>query len=420
MEKFIVNQSSGTEGRYRGPHQLPPQLSPTWTRESCASAATEARRTPSAPAIRETLAAHSCRRLTSLCEAVGFDRAAVRRATSTLDKLMSLWGDRPIGETDGWVSDIADDNSPIEFSLVVSESGPEVRMMLEAHGGPSMSDQRRAALELTRSLADFPGVDLERFWRIAELFLPAEFLGGKFALWHSVCFSPRDNPTFKAYFNPQARSKAMAQALVRTALQELGFPRAWPLLEQLAAARGPESDELKYFALDLASDRLARVKVYFLHHHATPAELASACRTAQNPDAADAQGFALAMAGGATKLSARPPYTCHSFVEGDGDRPREINLYVPACAYAEDDQVLSARVVEYMQAQGMSSAVYQNALARFAHRPLEAGIGIHSYVAASRRKGARRITVYLSPELNRTFPRGSVPAAPASAPRSTP
>lgn len=87
---------------------------------------------------------------------------------------------------------------------------------------------------------------------------------------------------FKAYFHPQARGRALAPALARTALQELGFPQAWPLLEKLAAARGPESDELKYFALDLTSDRLARVKVYFLHPHATPAELASACRTAQN------------------------------------------------------------------------------------------------------------------------------------------
>ena len=327
---------------------------------------------------------------------------------------MSGWGDLPVGEIDGWVSDIADDNSPIEFSLAVSDSGPEIRMMLEALGGPSMSDQRRAALELTRRIAAFPEVDLGRFWRIADLFLPEAYLGGKFALWHSVCFSPTENPHFKAYFNPQARGAGMAQALVQAALQELGFPQAWTLLEQYAAARGPIRDELKYFALDLTSDRLARVKVYFLHHHATPAELASACRTAENHDAAAAEGFALAMAGGVTTLSARAPYTCHAFVERDGCRPRETNLYIPACAYAANDQVLSTRVAEYMQLNGMNTALYQHALARFAHRPLDAGLGIHSYVAASRRNGARRLTVYLSPELNRTFPAGSVPAAPAS------
>ena len=136
MEKSIVNQSAGTEESYRGLHQLPT----AWTRDGGASAVGQ---------IRETLAAHSCRRLAGLCDAVGFNREAVRRATSTLERLMSGWGDRLIGQTDGWVSDIADDNSPVEFSLVVSESGPEVRMMLEAHGGPSMNDQRRAALELT-------------------------------------------------------------------------------------------------------------------------------------------------------------------------------------------------------------------------------------------------------------------------------
>lgn len=364
---------------------------------------------------RESLVTHSCRRLAILCEAVGFDPAAVKRATRTLEELMQPWGNRPLGETDGWVSDIADDNSPIEFSLVFSESGPEVRMMIEALGGPEIDAQRQAALALTDRIAAQPGVGVSRFWRLAELFLPKVFLGGKFALWHSFCFTARENPTFKVYFNPQARGAGMAQSLAQEALRELGFQHAWPHLARVAAARGPERDELKYFALDLSEDPLARAKVYFLHHQATPAELAAACCTAQNQDAAGAHRFAVAMTGDAPLLSARPPYTCHSFIGRDGDRPRETNLYIPACAYAEDDQVLSARVAAYMRTQGMNPALYERALTRFAHRRLDAGIGLHSYVAASRRKGARRLTVYLSPELNRTFPRGSVPAVPVPA-----
>lgn len=372
---------------------------------------------------RETLAGHACRRLSNLCDAVGFDHAAVKRATRTLEELMQPWGTLPLGETGGWVSDIADDNSPIEFSLVFSESGPEVRMMIEALGGPAMDDQRRAALDLTAKLAAQPGVALSRFWRLADLFLPKQFLGGKFALWHSFCFSANENPTFKVYFNPQARGAAMAQALTQEALRALDFPRAWPHLARIAAARGPELDELKYFALDLSDDPLARAKVYFLHHHATPEQLAAASCTAENQDAADAHRFASAMTGGAARLAARPPYTCHSFVEQSVGpsadqgivRPRETNLYVPACAYAQDDQELAVRVAGYMRTQGMDAALYERVLSRFAHRPLEAGIGIHSYVATSRRRGARRLTIYLSPELNRTFPRGSVPAVPVPA-----
>lgn len=333
---------------------------------------------------------------------------------------MHPWGALPVGETGGWISDIADDHSPVEFSLVLSESGPEVRVMIEALGGPSMLGQKQAALALTGRIAAQPGVDLSRFERIAELFLPAEFLGGKFALWHSFCFFPKGNPTFKAYFNPQARGRDRAPELVQEALRQLGFPRAWPLLAGAAAARGPERDELKYFALDLTDDPLARAKVYFLHHHATPAELATACHTAQHPDPADVHRFATAMAAGAKALSSRPPYTCHCFLDGDGDRPREFNLYVPACAYAADDQVLSERVAEYLRTQGINPAPYERALSRFAHRPLSAGLGLHSYVATSRRRGARRLTVYLSPELNHVFPRGSVPAMPASAGRPLP
>jgi hypothetical protein len=55
-----------------------------------------------------------------------------------------------------------------------------------------------------------------------------------------------------------------------------------------------------------------------------------------------------------------------------------------------------------------------------AQRPLDAGTGLHSYVATSRRKDRRRVTVYISPEINGPHRVGSVPcpAAPRRSPQA--
>src|SRR5215207_7687359 len=129
----------------------------------------------------DLLVDHSAARLGGLCRAVGFEDHAVQRAVSALRRLMHPWGDVPIGCDSGWVSDIADDHSPIEFSLSFDGGVPEVRMMIEAQGAhPTLESQAAAALALTHKLAQEPEVDLDRFDRVADLFLPEEFQGGKF------------------------------------------------------------------------------------------------------------------------------------------------------------------------------------------------------------------------------------------------
>jgi len=243
-------------------------------------------------APEERLVDHSAARLGGLCRAVGFEDHAVDRAVSTLRRLMHPWGAVAVGGDSGWVSDIADDHSPIEFSLSFDGGIPEVRMMIEAQGMSStLESQAAAAIALTQKLAHEPGVDLERFHLVADLFLPEEFRAGKFGLWHSFCFGAHGEPTFKVYFNPLAHGEGREQGLVQEALNRLGFRDAWPLLAGVGAARGPIQDELKYFALDLTRGCASRVKVYFLHHEAMPGDLDAACRTASSlraPRSADA------------------------------------------------------------------------------------------------------------------------------------
>ena len=67
--------------------------------------------------------------------------------------------------------------------------------------------------------------------------------------------------------------------------------------------------------------------------------------------------------------------------------------------YAADDRVARERIYGYLRSRGLDADLYDRALGAAAHRPLEAGTGLHSYV--SLRTGVRppRVTVYFAAEL---------------------
>lgn len=270
-------------------------------------------------------------------------------------------------------------------------------MMIEAQGrGPTLLDQRQAGHELNQKLERDFGASSTRLRAIEALFLPDE-PEGKFSIWHSVCFSPDKPASFKVYLNPWARGQQHGYSLIAQALDVLGFPRSWAALEAQVCARGGELDQAKYFALDLADDDVARVKVYVHHLHPTLGLLENSFRLAPEHQPGQATEFIRALTGDAPELPTRFG-TSHSFVSGPSARPTESSLYVPVCAYARDDATIRDRMANYLLGQGVAPTHYDAALAAFAHRPLNAGLGIHSYVAAGWRRGRLRATAYLSPE----------------------
>ena len=157
----------------------------------------------------------------------------------------------------------------VRFSIAFApDEAPVVRFLVEAQGGePTLASTRDAALDLTRRLTEH-GVDLTRFDRIRDLFLPP-VPNARFALWHAARLS--GGPEVKAYFNPQNAGKERSFELVESAMRTLGFESAWPALLQ-AAQRRTSDDEIRYFALDLAGGGAARVKVYLpaRRHHGAP------------------------------------------------------------------------------------------------------------------------------------------------------
>ncbi|HEY3493460.1 MAG TPA: tryptophan dimethylallyltransferase family protein, partial [Polyangiaceae bacterium] len=294
-------------------------------------------------------------RLRVLCTAARFG-AETDAAVETFQKLISPWADCPRSEPRGWFSEVSDDNTPIEFSVAMAGDRVDVRVLFEPQAArPVLHDYRDAALSFQARLEREFGASLQRFRQVEDLFVP-EDMQGPFAIWSSAVFSPRKAPSFKAYLNPQARGIEHSHALVREGLERLGFSRAWINLESTVLRRGPELDELKYFALDLSDDAEARVKVYVRHHAASAEDLEFASSIADGYIENETLDFVRAMRGSDERLVQRAPFTCSSFVGSAAEYPAATTVYVPVCAYTHDDAAGLERVRSYMQRQGLDSS----------------------------------------------------------------
>jgi hypothetical protein len=151
------------------------------------------------------------------------------------------------------------------------------------------------------------------------------------------------------------------------------------------------------------------VKVYVRHHDATPEDLRLAASAAPGVDHVEMEEFARAMGGGARRFKDRATFTCAAFV-GASQHPAAATQYVPVCAYALDDLEVQDRVSSYLREHGLDALPYRRVLDGFANRPLDAGVGMQSWVAFRRYQGVPRLTIYLGTETGRVHAPGSVPA----------
>jgi DMATS type aromatic prenyltransferase len=306
---------------------------------------------------------------------------------------VSPWGAAPVPSTPTWPSDIGDDHSPYEFSIAFAPNeSPAVRFLVEAQGAePTFAHTRDAALALTRRLVA-QGVDLARFERVRDLFLP-DVPNARFALWHAARLS--GSPEVKAYFNPQIAGKARSFELVESAMRTLGFGSAWPTLLH-AAQRTTIDDEIRYFALDLAAGSAARAKVYLYQRDVTTAHLERMAAVRPGYAKGEVTEFCRAMTGTSEPHTAFPFCTYLSFIEGQAV-PNEVAIQIPIRFYARNDAVARDRITAFMRARGLPADAYEAALDALAPRTLDAGAGLTTYV--SLRTGTDRLTVYIATEL---------------------
>jgi DMATS type aromatic prenyltransferase len=318
--------------------------------------------------------------------------------------------------TPAYPSDVVDDHTPYELSLALGGATPELRLLVEtSDGDDSLVGRWRAARRAGEWLRDEHGADLRRLDVIADLFEP-HGEHGLFALWHAIVFKPDAAPETKVYLDLRARGSALAPAILEEALDRLGLAAAYPRLMSDACRRGPVLDELVYFSLDLAAHDSARVKVYFRHHHAVAADVERVIGNLGGVEAGEITGFCETVLGDAGPYRARPLVSCWSF-SGGGARPTGATLYAPIAYYVRDDAEAHARIQRWLGGQLMDVDRYDRSLAAFARRPLDRGVGMHSYVSFKRDANHPKLTCYLAPEAYQTFAPSSLASRTFVAPK---
>jgi hypothetical protein len=332
-----------------------------------------------------------------LLRAVGLADSA-ERSTELLSEALGPGCLRPLSSVPHWPSFVADDHTPVEFSVALAQNErPAVRMIVESIAEqPDRRANMVAALGVLDRLTARHQLDLRRFDLVRDLFLP-EDPQGAFAFWYSLIVHPDSAPEIKVYLNPEVRGRESATALVSEGLGRLGLGAAFPTVADHALRR-EGLDRFSFFALDLMDSQRARVKTYVSHEEAEIADVTRAAAAAPDVDPV-LLADVIALAGGGTGPFTRRPLTSsYTFLSGDTDRPSGYSLYIPVRDYVQDDLEACERVLAIMARCGLDTAPFVMALASLVRRPLAGGVGLIAHVALRLGRPRPGVTVYLSSE----------------------
>jgi hypothetical protein len=350
-------------------------------------------------------------RLRALCESVGYTPAEVQTVQRFFTAMSDGWGQRRIGTTPPWLSDITDDHTPYEFSVALEGEFPEVRFLIESQNNPTtLQTSWEDGLALNDRLNQEFGVPLDRFNLVKDLFEPRN-PAARYSLWHAFGLKTGNKPAVKVYLNPQARGPENSRALVKEALERLGFANAWRFLSEVAMRRGTK-DQLIYFSLDLSANRAARIKIYIAHQDATADDVEAIMSQTKEYVPGEAYAYYKKMLGSDGGFQVpRSTQTCLAFTSDDDVSPYHVTLYVPVRCYAKHDQEAMERIKSVLEPSRYT--VLEKAVKALARRPLDAGVGLVQWASMRREAGKMRMTFYVASEAYSTSaPRWVTPEAP--------
>jgi DMATS type aromatic prenyltransferase len=338
------------------------------------------------------------RKLSRLCDGLGLSQQ--RRSAIELFRFLTKdWSHWPLGEWPAWRSDITDDGTPFEFSVAFGVHVPRLRILVESQQSPiGRLSTWLAALRLNERLKSVPGVDLERFERIRDLFTPGE-RSCQFHLWHAADLNQDGSAAFKLYLNPQVSGPQRARGIVDEALSRLDLEEASTFLSSPARGGGAHNS-FAYCSLDLSSTNKARVKVYVAHGHATGDEIDAALEGCIDHVRGDGTRWMSGMLGSRGPFDRRPILTCYAFT---GDRaPPRATLHIPVRSYLRSDAEAVERASEFLGSQG---SALRSALSQTCSRALDQGRGCLTYVSFKRIGRDTSVSTYIAPEAYTVEPR---------------
>ncbi|HVV08920.1 tryptophan dimethylallyltransferase family protein [Amycolatopsis sp.] len=357
-----------------------------------------------------TLYDHARKQLRDLCGVAGF--APPRDASDDLlAQLLGSAATQRLSDTPRYLSDVADDGTPLEFSLAFDAAGGQaVRILGETCAeNPGLAANAQAGLGVFRNLARSLGSPLDRLEAVADLFLPADPVG-LFSLWYSLILRPDAAPKLKVYLNPAVRGPGRDRDLVRKGLARLGLADAYESISEYALRRG-ERDRFSFFALDLDDSPLSRVKLYVSHDSARPADVEHAAAAVADVDSLQVRRFCHLLGGMEGPFTGRPLISSYSFVEATSAVPGNYSLYLPIRDYVPDDEAARARVLDFLAQSEFEQPELDKALRAVSSRPLHEGVGLIAHVSLRLGGFGTGTTVYLSSEAyGVTRPRGAAVA----------
>ncbi|KAK7211836.1 hypothetical protein V2G26_019014 [Clonostachys chloroleuca] len=232
---------------------------------------------PVSKAINKSYVAEAERQLSNLSLAVDQSQDLREKLLSALRLGVGKWGQGMIPQTldrSGWLSDVSNDHSPIEYSLNLDQQtgDAEVRFLLEAQAKePDLSLFQASAKALNEEIiANYKQVvSFDGFDRIQDVFMP-EGAEGRMAAWHSFAAS-KSLEKWKLYLNPLVSGRDKASSVTSEAFARLGLGRSWELVQNIMG----KDDYVVYFALGCSIDESeSEVKAYVAHPHISAAEIA--------------------------------------------------------------------------------------------------------------------------------------------------
>ncbi len=347
-----------------------------------------------------SLFGHLHRQLECLCEIVGTDSTM---AGALLADLLGPAGARPLSLPPVWPSGVADDHTPVEFSVAFNkDERPTLRILAEAFDPiPAAATNLAAAYRFVEAQADRYGLSTRRFDRVRDVFATDCPLGG-FGIWHSLVFRGSQPPEFKVYFNPELKGVGRAPSVVAEALERLGLGTSYraALRHGIRPGELGRRDRLTFFAVDLHDGPHARVKLYLSHHGAGVRDVVRAASAVKGIDATEIAEFCSIAGGGTPTFGGRPLVGSYAFL-GDRDEPAGYSLYVPIRSYVSDDEEARDRVAALLARYGFDSAELDRMIAALTRRPLRDGVGLIAHVSLRLGPPQPGVTVYLSAEAYR-------------------
>lgn len=267
------------------------------------------------------------RKWIELCSSMRFQELEIKESVAELRQLIYPWANAPIGRKCRYKSYVAADGFPAEFSLSWRGMEPEVRILFESLGADHTSrGAQDAGRALTRQLYGKPGVDIDRYLAIEDLFVTESPLPGGPTIWHSLARKQNEPSRFKVYLNPNAHGAGKAGEVVGDAMARIGMRDAWrPVVERLDELVC-QGHEIEFFALDLRRSEEARAKVYFRHGPMTLDQMDSVAALARDHDSARAAKAYRTVYRGQS-LIVNEPMTCLAF-RSNSVGPEQANVYL--------------------------------------------------------------------------------------------